>query len=125
MNRVKSIARWFVLPFGSLKILLILLVVFLLSRVADLASTYWFLSQAEFDITKEANPLMRLLFRNVGIFGGLLVNLIYSPVFMLLYAAFLFHEFLRIKYLRFANIFPVAFFLYASILGFLVTVLGK
>ena len=121
MTRMNAIGRWFVLPFGSLKLLAILFAVYTLSRIADLASTYWFLSKAGFDLTEEGNPIMQMVFVHLGVFGGMLFNLIFFPIQLLFVAALCSHIFRR-KKPRFARVLPVAIFVYGSIIGFFIAI---
>jgi len=122
MNSMKAIGFWFVSPFGCLKVFARVIAIYLLSRVADLATTYWFLDQAGFDIGMEANPLMRVLFDQLGIVGGMLFNFIAAPFYLIVVTAIAFHCLRQSKYVRFVRIFPVAVFMCASILGVCVAI---
>ena len=118
MNRVKSIARWLVLPFGSLKVFVIVVLLFLLSRVADVGSTYWVLSQWGFDFSEEKHPFTRMLFNLIGFWGDAAVNLFLSFILILLSACFFY--LLRENHTRLAKVAPVATLLSISLISFFV-----
>lgn len=100
---MKGLARWFSVPFGSLKMLAILAFVLFLGRMADLGSTYWFLSQSGFDLTREGNHISRMLFTSFGFFGSAVAQLFVSWTILLLFSATLFYL-LRELNLRLAKI---------------------
>jgi len=104
MSRMKLVADWFVLPFGSLKMLVILVSILFVGRIADLGSTYWFLSQAEFNLANEANLIFRTIFSLCGFFCGATANLFLSVVHILLASVVPFHFLRKTRSVRLAKV---------------------
>ena len=120
MSRVKNVARWLVLPFGSFKIFAILMLFFALSRAADWGSTYWGLSQVGFDFSEEKNPINRMLITSFGFSGAIAINSFFALVTFLPLFALLSHV-LWEKYPRFAKVAPVAALMSVTLAYFLVS----
>jgi len=100
-----------------------MLVLFLLlARLTDLGSTYWFLSQADFNFAEEANPFSEMLFNLFGFFGGSAVNLFLSMVTLPPLSALLFYMRRGSTHTRISKIEPVAALLSLSLIYFVIAI---
>ena len=115
MSKIRVDVRWFVLPFGSLKTLMILASILLIGNVADLGSTYWFLSRVDFDLSYEASQFGRILFTSFGFFWGGIASIFFSLAATISLSVLIFHLMRRTKYERLTKVMPAAILISSGI----------
>ena len=67
---IENLTNWVIAPFGRMGTFAFVFGAFSLSVVADLASTFYFLSECNWDLRCEENTFSRIVFSNLGLLGG-------------------------------------------------------
>lgn len=122
--KIKRVASVVVEPFGSIRIFIMVMTAFIISKILDTASTYYHFSQPGSDISDEINPTGEFFLGSLGAIERFVLMLIFPIIVFVLLAVLVFYLFRLFVGVRSARFF-VGVVSYIAIFGSLLAALSN